>query len=104
MSADGTLPLIEPVTKPTRLPAVVAIPEPKPAPVPDEGVEWRWNDPAQASAIVYPTSLAVAVYRNPDGDLVIRQQADWNDEGDAVIVVPRDRLELFALSVQNEVD
>ena len=33
---------------------------------------------------------AVALYLNPDNDIVIRREADWPDEADdAVIVIPR---------------
>ncbi len=54
--------------------------------------------------IVFETCRAVAIYRNPAGDLVIRQRADWNEEADPTIIIPRDRAELFLLAVRNEVD
>jgi hypothetical protein len=35
---------------------------------------------------------------------VIRQEAAWNDDTDDVVVIPRDRAELFLLAVKNEVE
>ena len=43
------------------------------------------------STVVFKTVWAVAVYKNPFGDIVIRQQAGPLDDDDAVIVIPRDR-------------
>lgn len=44
-----------------------------------------WSKDADAVAV--PTQLGIAVYRNIEGNIVIRQEADWNDEEDTVIVV-----------------
>ena len=70
----------------------------------DQGTPWSWSNPELQDAIVYPTSRAVAVYWGNSGDLVIRQEAAWNDEEDDVVIIPRDRAELFLLAIRNEVE
>lgn len=61
--------------------------------------DWRTSE-----EIVFRTAQGIAVYRNPDGDIVIRQQAGALEDEDTFIVVPYGRLELFILSLQNELE
>ena len=44
--------------------------------------QFKWGD----DDTVFVTELGIAVYRNPKGDIVIRQEG-WPDE-DSVIVIP----------------
>ena len=41
--------------------------------------------------VVVPQVDAIAVYENPDGDIVIRQRDDYND--DPFVCIPRSSLE-----------
>lgn len=43
-----------------------------------------WSD---KEAVVVPQQDAIAVYANPDGELVIRRRRDWDEDEDKVIVV-----------------
>lgn len=56
------------------------------------------------SAVVFKTVQAVAVYKNTDGDIVIRQQAGPLDDDDAVIVIPRDRVPALASALKAELE
>lgn len=52
-------------------------------------VAWTWyGEDADKEAVVVPSVQAIAVYTNPDGDIVIRQQ-DPMGQDDAVVVIPR---------------
>lgn len=50
--------------------------------------DFDWDDKA---SVVFPTVGAVAVHRNDDGDVVIRQENPWGDPDDAVLI-PRHML------------
>jgi hypothetical protein len=52
--------------------------------VPNDGINFDWNDQA---GIAVGQQDAIAVYANDNGDLVLRRQKDWNEEEDNVIVV-----------------
>lgn len=43
-----------------------------------------WADDA---SVIVLAQLAVAVYRNARGDIVIRQQADWGDDEDKWVIL-----------------
>ncbi len=47
-------------------------------------VDFNWNDD---DSIILREQRATAAYRNKGGDLVIRQQAAWNDEYDAFVCI-----------------
>jgi hypothetical protein len=69
--------------------APVAKPTPATKPVPQRAyradvTEFDWDD---EDTLVLRRQFAVAVYRTPDGSLVIRQQGDWNEEDDRCIVI-----------------
>ena len=51
------------------------------------GEEFTWVDEDRRS-IVVPEQLAIAVYENPAGNVVIRQQGSYPDEDVFIIVVP----------------
>lgn len=62
------------------------------------GNEFAWED----EDIVLRSVSAIAVYSNPAGDVVIRQQDPMGDE-DQVIVIPRDRVFMVADALHEEV-
>jgi hypothetical protein len=53
----------------------------------DNEFDWLKND-----AVVVPTQLALAVYENPQGAIVIRQERDWCQEEDSFIVIEQKNL------------
>jgi len=56
--------------------------------------DWYGDD-----TIVVQEQLAVAVYTNPRGNVVIRQKADWCDEDDIWIVISPDRAGAVARAI-----
>jgi hypothetical protein len=48
--------------------------------------EFSWND---TDSLVVRQQNAIAVYANPNGDLVVRRKQDWNEEDDVWIVIAR---------------
>jgi hypothetical protein len=56
----------------------------------NEVLDWRDEEP-----LVFRRQLSVAVYRTPDGGLVIRQERDWNEEDDTYIVTPPQNVGAF---------
>jgi hypothetical protein len=56
----------------------------------DEKFNWLSDD-----SVVLQPQLAIAVYRNGAGGLVIRQERDWNDEDDTFIVISPENIDSF---------
>lgn len=50
--------------------------------------DWSWHGEDGKESTVFPTVSAVAVYTNPAGDIVIRQEGHMGED-DSVIVIPR---------------
>jgi hypothetical protein len=63
-------------------------------PVEDEegDLDFDWDD---KETLVFRRQLAVAVYRNPEGALVIRQEPDWNEDCDTYIVISPENVSAF---------
>ena len=65
--------------------------------------KFDWN----SEEVVIKAVEAIAVYTNPHGDIVIRQQ-DTSDglrpDGDPFIVIPRDRVAAVLAAVQKELE
>lgn len=55
----------------------------------DNGTDFSWNN---SDAIAVRQQDAIAVYANPDGDMVVRRRRDWNEDDDVWIVVARDQV------------
>ena len=53
----------------------------------NEDFSWRETD-----AVVVRQQDAIAVYSNPDGDLVIRRRQAWDEDGDVWIVVAQTQI------------
>jgi hypothetical protein len=67
----------------------------------DSGAEFSWNDDDES--VVIEAVNATAVYANPKGDIVIRQQDPYGHE-DSFIVVPRSRAGALADAINNELE
>ena len=55
----------------------------------DNSTEFDWADAEEHDCIVQQQVHRVAIYDNPHGDVVIRQERDWNEENDPFIVIAR---------------
>ena len=53
--------------------------------------EFDWDD--VADDIVQQEVQQVAIYKNPNGDAVIRQRQAWDEEYDSVIIIARGNVE-----------
>lgn len=56
----------------------------------DDGFDWAASD-----SIVVPEQRNTAAYLNKDGDLVIRQEAGWNETEDQFVLIARPNIEAF---------
>lgn len=50
--------------------------------------------------IVVPTQLAIAAYFNPHGAIVIRQERDWNEDDDHIVIVEAKNLPALIAALQ----
>jgi hypothetical protein len=55
------------------------------APSSEAPEEFAWN--SKNTDVIIPQQGAIAVYSNPMGVVVIRQEANWDDEGDHFVFV-----------------
>lgn len=62
--------------------------------------DFKWNE--DIDNVVFKSVQGVAVYSNPDGDIVIRQQAGPLDDDDQVVIVPSDRVEALIFAIKSE--
>lgn len=65
--------------------------------------DWSWHDEDAKDLTVFPTVSAVAVYTNPSGDIVIRQQGSMGED-DSVVVLPRIHAGAVISAIQAELD
>lgn len=56
-----------------------------PAAIASEPFNWQKDE----DCIVVHHQAAVAIYRNEQGSLVIRQERDWNEDEDQIIVITK---------------
>jgi hypothetical protein len=54
-----------------------------------ESGDFSWRD---ADSVVVRQQDAIAVYSNPDGDLVIRRRRAWDEDDDVWIVVAQTQI------------
>lgn len=59
--------------------------------------EFSWGDKED---IVVRSVDAVAVYANQDGDVVIRRMADFQEQEDAIVVVPRNSVDALVKAIK----
>lgn len=64
--------------------------------------DFKWHDPATKDNIVVPSVDAIAVYLNPHGDVVIRQESRMGED-DSIIVVPRSMVENLIGALKSEI-
>jgi hypothetical protein len=69
----------------------------------DESEQFSWSNDA---AVVIKTTAGIAVYTNPHGDIVIRQDRvdgqQWDT--DPFVVIPRDRVTAVIAALQKEIE
>jgi hypothetical protein len=58
--------------------------------------DFDWDD---GSAVILREQPATAIYVNPTGALVIRQQRSWDQDEDTWIVIQRENVRLVALQM-----
>src|SRR3954454_3093367 len=58
--------------------------------VAEDDFDWNTDD-----AVILKEQRATAVYHNRLGELIIRQQARWNDEGDTFVYVTPENVTAF---------
>lgn len=63
--------------------------------------EWSWHDENGLEATVVPSVQAIAVYENPRGDVVIRQQGSMGED-DAFVHIPRSMLTIIINALKAE--
>jgi hypothetical protein len=57
-----------------------------------KGTDFSWTN---EEAVVLREQRQTAIYWNPDGDLVLRQRADWDEENDPYLVISANNLQDF---------
>lgn len=78
-----------PLEEPASAEIQTAMPGPK-GPATDEGSEdFDWSD---GEAVVVPAQPAIAVYFNPRGEIVIRQESQYHPDEDHFVYVGRKNL------------
>jgi hypothetical protein len=55
----------------------------------DDSADFSWRE---TDAVVVRQQDAIAVYSNPDGDLVIRRRQAWDEDEDVWIVVAQTQI------------
>ena len=48
--------------------------------------DWNWNGEEEKASVIVKPVQAIAVYTNPAGEIVIRQQDYMGDEDDYIVV------------------
>lgn len=60
--------------------------------------KFDWS-PENPNVIIRPQE-AVAVYANPDNDIVIRRERMWDEEDDTFVVIPRNGARRFIEAIE----
>jgi hypothetical protein len=55
----------------------------------DDSADFSWRE---TDAVVVRQQDAIAIYSNPDGDLVIRRRQAWDEDDDVWIVVAQSQI------------
>jgi hypothetical protein len=51
--------------------------------------DFNWDDDVAADSVVQNSVEKVAIYANPNGDVLIRQERRWDEEDDTWIIIAR---------------
>jgi hypothetical protein len=73
-------------------PDPAAPPKPTVEPPQVKGTDFSWTN---EEAVVLREQRQTAIYWNPDGDLVLRQRADWDEANDPYLVIGANNLQDF---------
>ena len=60
---------------------------------------FNWYGADESPEVVFPSVQAVAVYRNPAGNIVIRQQGDMGED-DSFVIVPRNHIDALLAAIK----
>lgn len=63
--------------------------------------DFKWYGQDASESVVIPSVQAVAVYTNPDGEIVIRQQSSSQDD-DHFIAIPRSQVKALIKAIREE--
>jgi hypothetical protein len=66
--------------------------------VEEDAAEFSWNND---DSVVLQQQRRTAVYFNTRDELVIRQEADWNEETDTVVIIAKNNIEEFLDKLTN---
>jgi hypothetical protein len=58
-------------------------------PTPISDCEFDWDEAERDGGVVQPRSDRLACYLNPNSDVVLRRERDWNEEDDSCVVIAR---------------
>lgn len=61
--------------------------------------DFDWSE-LEDSAIIQKSVQAVAVYTNPEGDIVIRQAGDMLHDDDSFVVIPKEKAAALIAQIQ----
>jgi hypothetical protein len=64
--------------------------------------KFDWSDKEAQAQIPVRSIQGVAVYTNPDGDIVIRQQAGALEDEDSIVVIPTQCADVVAAAILRE--
>lgn len=68
-------------------------------PIDPHDSSFDWND---RESVTVPEQLAVAIYRNPYGAVVIRQERAWDEDSDIYIIIQPENAEAVANAILRE--
>ncbi|MGF6434340.1 hypothetical protein [Bradyrhizobium elkanii] len=52
-----------------------------------DGSDFKWGEARNEGLVVVPEQAAIAVYENPNGDVVIRQEAQMHPDEDHYVYI-----------------
>jgi hypothetical protein len=67
--------------------------------MPTTDADFKWNDDETVCLRCQP---ATAVYRNQAGEIVIRQEASWNEESDSCVLIARQNVRTVIDAIARE--
>jgi len=67
------------------------------------GDDFSWKDLDDSEMLTHGVK-PTAVYFNTRGDIVVRQERDWNEDEDTVLVLPLEYAERLALRLQTLIE
>ncbi len=65
--------------------------------------DWNWYGDSEKDSVVVPAVQAIAVYSNPSGEIVIRQQDSMGND-DSVIFFPKSQAKVIIDAIMAEIE